>query len=117
MQIDLSGKPQTSRLEIHGTDLVLILRRPTYAERLREFVGDNSGDYMRNRLQSVIGWENVVDQDGNPLAFNANTFAVACEQVDGLFEAACDEVLKLYRPKPTPPTVDGSDPTSSPTGE
>lgn len=84
-------------ITIPGASLRVQVRPPTFGEKSRAHalsVAANTGsdpaadlqDLVEHRLRStIIGWSDVQDEAGNPVAFTFEELATLCEQNQQLF--------------------------------
>lgn len=85
---------ETIRLD-EEQSFTLLLAPPTYEHQLQD--AESVSGYQADRFeQCVTGWEGVVDEDGEPVPFDLNTFKRFCEVEPSVFVQTVAALGRLF---------------------
>lgn len=83
-------------IKINDSDsFVVLLTPPTFEHLLND--SENLYGYQLQRFKKcVVGWEELNDQNGEPLPFHYATFTRLCEQFPGVFQQVAAALQRLF---------------------
>lgn len=78
-----------------GSTFTILLKRPSYEHQL--FDVENTQGYQQRRMdECVVGWEDLNDENDDPIPFKKQTFERLCELEPGILFQVVNAVQRLF---------------------